>query len=76
MPTGFATIDGRPTNASSKEAWVFVGGQGIGKSLMLGQLSVNAAAAKKRVMLVTIENTRETYMRRLYSNTCQVPTRT
>jgi replicative DNA helicase len=73
VPTGFATIDRATYGHFNKELWVFVGGQGIGKSLMLGQLSVNAAAAKKRVMLVTIENSRETYMRRLYSNICRVP---
>jgi len=50
-----------------------VGGSGVGKSLFLGQVAVNAASAKKRVLLVTIENSKEVYLRRLYSNICSVP---
>lgn len=72
VPTGFRTIDEATRGQFRKELWVMVGGPGVGKSLWLGQLAVNAAAAKKKVLLVTIENSRETFMRRLYSNLCQV----
>jgi len=70
---GFPTIDEATKGHFNKELIVMVGGSGVGKSLFLGQVAVNAASAKKRVLLVTIENSKEVYLRRLYSNICSVP---
>jgi replicative DNA helicase len=74
-PTGFRTIDTATNGHFNKELWVMVGGPGVGKSLFLGQVAVNAALKKKRVLLITVENSRDVYMRRLYSNIATVPYR-
>lgn len=72
VPVGFRTVDEATKGHFNKELWVMVGGAGVGKSLWLGQVAVNTSLSRKRVLLVTIENSREAYMRRLYSNICDV----
>jgi hypothetical protein len=72
-PTGFRTIDDATHGHFNKELWVMVGGSGVGKSLFLGQVAVNASLNRKRVLLITVENSRDVYMRRLYANIATVP---
>ena len=81
---GFPTIDEATRGHFNKELIVTVGGSGVGKSLLMGQVAVNVAGTQfkdmlsgklrsRRVLLVTIENSKEAYLRRLYSNVCSVP---
>jgi hypothetical protein len=69
---GFKTIDDATKGHFNKELWVMVGGSGVGKSLWLGQVAINAATTGKRVLLITVENSYEAYMRRIYSNACGI----
>jgi replicative DNA helicase len=68
---GLPSIDAQGGH-HSKELWCMVGGAGVGKSLFLGQVAVNVAKQKKRLLLVTVENDLRSYMLRLYSNLCGV----
>lgn len=71
IPIGFPSIDILGGH-HAKELWTMVGGAGVGKSLFLGQVAVNVARARKKVLLVTVENDLRSYMLRLYSNICGV----
>lgn|SRR5665213_1594852 len=72
VQTGFRVFDEATGGHFRKELGVMVAGQGVGKSLFLGQVAVNAARGGNRVLLITVENNRDTYMRRLYSNIAEV----
>lgn len=73
IPLGFSGIDLYAHGHCKKELIVIIGGTGVGKSLILGQVGVNVARRKKRVLLVTVENDKRSYMNRLYSNLSEVP---
>lgn len=70
---GFDNIDHFTGGHYRKELGVVVGGTGVGKSLVLGQVALNVARQGKKVVLVTIENDKQSYMNRIYSNIAQVP---
>jgi len=70
---GLPSIDAAGGHAK-KELWCVTAGAGVGKSLFLGQVAVNVATnAKKKTLLVTVENDLRSYMLRLYSNLCGIP---
>ena len=73
IPIGFPSIDSNTHGHGKGELIVVIGGTGVGKSLTLGQVAVNVAKQRKKVLLVTVENDRRSYMHRLYSNLCKVP---
>lgn len=70
---GFPSIDKRTHGHCRGELVVVVGGTGVGKSMVLGQIGINVAMQKKNVLLVTVENSNLAYMNRLYSNISKVP---
>lgn len=70
---GFPTLDNATGGHGKKELITIVGGTGIGKSLSLGQIAFNVARQGKRVLLVTVENDKRSYMGRLYSNISSIP---
>lgn len=72
-PMGFQSLDLNTHGHGKKELVVIVGGTGVGKSLVLGQIAVNVAKNRKKVLLITVENDKRSYMNRLYSNISQVP---
>jgi hypothetical protein len=65
---GFSNVDKYTGGHYRKEFGVVVGGTGVGKSLVLGAVAVNVSRGGKKVLLVTIENDRRSYMNRLYAN--------
>lgn len=73
IPMGFPTLDEATGGHSRGELVVVVGGTGVGKSLVLGQVALNIAMTGKKVVLVTVENNKWSYMNRLYSNISQIP---
>lgn len=73
IPMGFPTLDAATGGHGRGELIVVIGGTGVGKSLTLGQVAVNVAKRGKRVVLVTVENNKWSYMNRLYSNISRVP---
>ena len=74
IPIGFRPIDDATRGHFPGELIVMVGGPGVGKSLFLGQVAVNVSVkAKKRVLLITVENNLRSYQRRLYSNIGGIP---
>jgi hypothetical protein len=73
IPMGFPTLDEATGGHGRGELVVVIGGTGVGKSLTLGQVAVNVARRGKRVLLVTVENNKWSYMNRLYANISQVP---
>lgn len=70
---GFPSLDKATHGHGKKELVVIIGGTGVGKSLVLGQVAINVAKQAKRVLLVTVENDKRSYMNRLYANISQVP---
>jgi hypothetical protein len=73
VPFGFPLMDEATSGLYPGELAVILGGTGMGKSTLLGQIAINAAMAGKRVLLVTIENPLRSYQYRLYSNLSGVP---
>lgn len=73
IPMGFPTLDEATGGHGRGELVVVIGGTGVGKSLVLGQVAVNVARRGKKVVLVTVENNKWSYMNRLYANIAQVP---
>jgi replicative DNA helicase len=73
IPMGFDNLDRFTGGHFRKELGVVVGGTGVGKSLMLGQVAVNVSKQGRHVVLVTIENDVHTYLNRLFSNITQIP---
>jgi hypothetical protein len=73
IPMGFPTLDEATGGHGRGEFIVIIGGTGVGKSLVLGQISINVAKRGQRVLLVTVENNKWSYMNRLYSNLSRVP---
>ena len=70
---GFPSLDDATGGHCRGELIVVIGGTGVGKSLVLGQIGINVARQGKRVLLVTVENSKWSYMNRLYSNVSGVP---
>lgn len=73
IPIGFPSIDIATQGHGRGELVVVIGGTGVGKSLVLGQIAINVARTQKKVLLVTVENNKRSYMNRLYSNLSKVP---
>ncbi len=73
IPFGFPTLDMATGGHCRGELAVVIGGTGVGKSLTLGQVAVNVAKRGKKVVLITVENNKWSYMNRLYSNLSGVP---
>ena len=73
IPMGFPTLDEATGGHSRGELIVVIGGTGVGKSLTLGQVAINVARRGQKVLLVTVENNKWSYMNRLYSNLSKVP---
>ncbi len=69
---GFPSLDKATHGHGKKELVVIIGGTGVGKSLVLGQVAINVAKRSKKVLLVTVENDKRSYMNRLYSNISRV----
>ena len=70
---GFPTMDNSTGGLCRGELAVMVGGAGIGKSLFIGACAINASLRGTSVLLVTVENSVEAYMNRLYSNFTGIP---
>lgn len=73
VPMGYQSIDIATGGHGRGELVVVVGGTGVGKSLILGQTAINVAKRRRKVLLVTVENNKQAYMHRLYSNITKVP---
>jgi reverse gyrase len=50
---GFPTLDESTHGHGKKELVVIVGGTGVGKSLILGQIGINVAKSRKKVLLAS-----------------------
>jgi replicative DNA helicase len=72
---GFPSLDQSTGGLHRGELAILVGGTGIGKSSVLGQVALNVTREGKSVLLVTVENSLEEYLVRLYSNISRVPHR-
>ncbi len=68
IPLGLKPLDDATGGHARKVLIVVVGGTGVGKSLILGQVAINVARQGRKVLLVTVENNKKSYMNRLYSN--------
>lgn len=76
LPTGFAEID-KYTNggvlAKGKCLSIVTAPTNMGKSIMLGNIAVNAAKMGKNVLIISLEMAEEVYAGRIYSSLYDLP---
>ena len=76
LPTGFSEIDsningGVPCNG--KCIAIIAAPTNMGKSIMLGNIAVNAAKQGKNVLIISLEMSEEVYASRIYADLYDIP---
>ena len=76
LPTGFSEIDKHINGgvlANGKCLSIVTAPTNMGKSIMLGNIAVNAAKAGKNVLIISLEMSEEVYAGRIYSALYDLP---
>ena len=74
MPTGWKFLDEKLDGGwYPKTLNIFAGQVNVGKSIVLGNITVNTLLADKNVVLITLEMSEHMYARRISSQLTQIP---
>lgn len=76
LPTGFTQIDKNINGgvlSDGKCLAIVTAPTNMGKSIMLGNIAVNAAKQGKNVLIISLEMSEEVYASRVYSNLYDLP---
>lgn len=76
LPTGFAEIDKNINGgvlSNGKCLAIVTAPTNVGKSIMLGNIAVNAAKQGKNVLIISLEMSEEVYASRIYSALYDIP---